>query len=53
MRPLWKDRDLRFAQTGLLGFTPEQGGRMRSQSAARAIESYQSGPILRAGPAEY
>jgi hypothetical protein len=39
MRPRWNDRDLRRAQTGLLGFTSAQAMRMRALAAARTLES--------------
>ena len=37
MRAEWFDRDLELAKTGLLGFTPEQGGRIRAHLDAPAL----------------
>ena len=35
MRPTWKDREIRLAPSGILGFTDEQAQRMQEQVAAR------------------
>lgn len=32
MRAEWFERDLELARSGLLGFTPEQGARIRAHS---------------------
>jgi hypothetical protein len=33
----WFERDLELAKTGLFGFTPEQGGRIRAHLDAPAL----------------
>ena len=35
MRPTWKDREIRLARSGILGFTDAQAQRIQEQVAAR------------------